>query len=129
MKNVYVVTDGQYSDYAIKAIFSNKQLAFKYKEIHHYDDVEIWELDYDKKNIKNALLKYYVHISPQGKIKGATLGVPIPKDGWMNCDVKARNQEHAVKIVADKYAAELYKIKIENGDQDENNQKDVEKDI
>lgn len=42
---VYVVTDGSYSDYGIKAIFSTKELAEEYQDAGKFDDIEEWELD------------------------------------------------------------------------------------
>lgn len=47
---VYIVTDGQYSDYRIQAVFSTKALAKEYlaeynKDPGHHGDIEPWDLD------------------------------------------------------------------------------------
>lgn len=42
---VYVVTDGDYSDYCIKAIFSEKRKAELYCAVKKCDNVEEWEVD------------------------------------------------------------------------------------
>jgi len=116
MKNkiVYVVTDGVYSDYHIEDIFSSLALAKKYCAIHGIceDSITEWEIDENKKEIRNALVEYIVHISPKGNINEVSTKGYIPKKGWKNCTVKARNAAHAKKIVQDKYAEELYKLKM-----------------
>lgn len=54
MTKVYVVTEGQYSDFGIKAIFSTKENAERYiaafNEAKQYNDlngIDEWELDTD----------------------------------------------------------------------------------
>ncbi len=42
---IYIVTDGEYSDYRIKAVFTVKKNAERYASIHRYDFVEEWEAD------------------------------------------------------------------------------------
>ena len=43
---VYVVTDGSYSEYAIKKIFSNRSAAEEYKKWHRiYNEIEEWEVN------------------------------------------------------------------------------------
>ena len=46
---VYIVTDGDYSDYMIEKVFSNKEAAEEYKKWH---------------NIKNSIEEYEVHDMP-----------------------------------------------------------------
>lgn len=42
---VYIVTDGEYSDYQIMKVFSNKPAAEEYKKWHHiYNDIEEYEV-------------------------------------------------------------------------------------
>ena len=43
-KKVYVVTDGDYSDYRIIAIFSNEKEAERYSNIHNYNGVDEMEV-------------------------------------------------------------------------------------
>ena len=40
---VYIVTDGSYSDYRIKRVFTNEKEAKKYQSLCDYDNIEIYE--------------------------------------------------------------------------------------
>ena len=43
--NVYIVTDGCYSDYSIQKVFSNREAAEEYKKWHRCDnDIEEYEV-------------------------------------------------------------------------------------
>ena len=40
---IYVITDGAYEDYDIKAIFTDEKQAQIYCAKNEYDDIEVWE--------------------------------------------------------------------------------------
>ena len=42
---VYVVTDGEYSDFHIEAIFTDEKKAKLYAATHYCNDIEEWETD------------------------------------------------------------------------------------
>jgi hypothetical protein len=44
-KKIYVITDGDYSDYHIRAIFSNKETAEEYQRVSKASRCEEWVLD------------------------------------------------------------------------------------
>ena len=56
---IYIVTDGDYSDYHIEAVFTDKGVAEKYAALHSCNSVEEW--DTDTTEIKGAVQPYVVH--------------------------------------------------------------------
>ncbi len=42
---IYIVTDGEYSDYGIEAVFTDKKQAEMFAALHHCKYVEEWESD------------------------------------------------------------------------------------
>ena len=42
---VYIVTDGEYSDYHIEAVFTDEKKAKQYAAIHHCNSIEEYEAD------------------------------------------------------------------------------------
>ncbi|RDJ35337.1 MAG: hypothetical protein DWQ19_11015 [Crenarchaeota archaeon] len=70
---IYIVTNGTYSDYSIKAVFTDKEKAYKYLEdvkLVHGDDnaqVEEWEADQETEKIPR---QYWISIIylPTGEI-------------------------------------------------------------
>ena len=57
---VYIVTDGDYSDYHIEAVFTNKEKAETYAALRCYDCVE--EYDADAIEIDGELEPWIAHI-------------------------------------------------------------------
>lgn len=73
MSKIYVVTDGEYSDYHIEACFSTKKKAQEYiknsKKVNgkYYDpDIEEWELD-SNSDIVNVIYLTFTFTSPLSK--------------------------------------------------------------
>ena len=72
MTKVYVVTTGEYSDYSIHAIFSDRTVADKYCDVHNHgeDDifgdayiVEEWTLDaWDTKEVARKLYSASINL-------------------------------------------------------------------
>lgn len=138
MEKVYVVTDGWYSDYSIKAIFSDKEVAEKYKQVHGYDnDIEEWPVNnWDTNEIMRTLYSVAIDIE-SGKERGfdprykrsvvALPGVRTPTppclvdikgftNGYINpySSITGRSfisYDHALKVAADKRTMILAKAK------------------
>ena len=73
MSKVYVVTDGEYSDYHIEACFSTKKKAQEYiknakkvNESYYYPDIEEWELD-SNSDIVDVIYLTFTFTSPLSK--------------------------------------------------------------
>lgn len=56
---VYIVADGDYSDYHIEAVFTEKKNAERFAALHNYSYVSEWETDEVK--IEGNLDVYVVH--------------------------------------------------------------------
>lgn len=73
MSKVYVVTDGEYSDYHIEACFSTEKKAQEYirnaKKVngnYYYPDIEEWELD-SNSDIVDVIYLTFTFTSPLSK--------------------------------------------------------------
>lgn len=115
---VYVVTDGEYSDYHIVAIFTDKKAANEYNKemLLNENSVLTMETDVVEKS-PVGLYPYEVYMEYDGAVKilrrmsidnfkpGETLlnfknGEKI--ENYLSARVYAKNEEHAVKIVNEK---------------------------
>ena len=110
-KKVYVVSDGWYSEYQIKGIFSTRQKAEELQK--HFscpNDIEELELDPEVPYPKDVLA-FRIEFDTDGNIvftrrldsedfKERT-GNRFQQDGVL-CNVWARDEEHAVKIATDR---------------------------
>jgi hypothetical protein len=67
-KEIYIVTDGEYSDYNIRAVFSNAQDAERYRLLTKSDNVEVWELDEFDLNKRSDVLYWYISFSETGDV-------------------------------------------------------------
>lgn len=74
MGKVYIVTEGEYSDYRIEACFSTKKKAQEYiknaKQVNHnyYPEIEEWDLD-SNSDIVDVINIYLTFTSPLSKKK------------------------------------------------------------
>lgn len=73
MSKLYIVTEGEYSDYHIEACFSTKQKAQEYiknsKEVEeswYYPEIEEWDLD-GQSDIVNVINIFFTFTSPLSK--------------------------------------------------------------
>lgn len=72
MSKVYIVTEGDYSDYRIEACFSTKKKAQEYienaKQVNHnyYPEIEEWDLD-SNSDIVDVINVYFTFTSPFSK--------------------------------------------------------------
>ncbi len=109
MSIVYIVTTGIYSDYQIRAVFSDETnaqtLAGKLAEAN---DVEEWEVD--STIIEPGMDLWQVTMTGAGEVLGAeteTYAVASwwrvwERDGNLHGQCWANNREHAVKIANEK---------------------------
>lgn len=103
---IYVVTDGSYSDYRIKGVFSTEENAQKFIK-HVGGEIEEWELDrYVSDN------RYPFNVTSDGN---ETYILPFHTEDNINkvrnikyadnrnytVDVLAEDREHAIKIASD----------------------------
>ena len=115
---VYVVTSGDYSDYDIRAIFTTKELAEKYKQSFikkdgyrsYFNDIEEYELDAYSEELKNGYKRFNVIMRKDGN----TISVEpndnyfeqINKISFFNNNIYilviAKDENHAIKIVNEK---------------------------
>lgn len=126
VKNVYIVTRGEYSDYGMEAVFSTKKLAEKYLtalgiiryqsdkgEISYsrgnYDTyyIEEWPINANLNNLKSGKIPFLVSMNREGKALQVSKNV-IGNDAFLlnyNKILKtvwAKDEKHAVKIVNEK---------------------------
>lgn len=69
-KTVYVVTDGEYSDYGIEALFSDYSTAEKYCACHNLrcPDIEEWKIDEEDIYSKDeTLMQWFFEVDRYGK--------------------------------------------------------------
>lgn len=128
---VYVVTDGNYSDYEVVGIFVDKDKANNYCELHTSLDgnVEEWDtMDEDYKIEKPNMFKYYyVELTTQGEVKQCEeliykqlksmddIDTTLYETffGTFCCNVIADSEDKAIKITRDKriqFLADKYGI-------------------
>lgn len=122
---VYVVTQGEYSDYSIVAIFSDKKQAELKAALigdGYCSAVSEWEVDEER--LQGEVIRYYhiVYSAISGKIvdiwdaksgvRGVTplesVIVDFNKTSWAGCDIVADSEEQARKIFQDKFARAKY---------------------
>lgn len=65
---VYVVTEGSYSDYHIEAVFTDRDQANNYLMLHPLCEIEEYEADAIKVDVKKIRYEWKVRISPDGKL-------------------------------------------------------------
>ena len=128
---VYIVTEGEYSDYHIDSIFSDKNKA----DIHAAlirGNVEEWPvdaitIDCNQKIIKYAVVRYSLHfksnpirsISFETGIEGNvdfSNSINFKKDDYNKLNIRADTEEKAKKIFYDKYSEAMneYLIELKN---------------
>ena len=114
----YVVTSGCYSDYHIEGVYTDKDKAERYANIHGCD-VEEWELDPHDEHDRPGLLPWVVTMHTDGRtseVRRALAcenykdGIPYtrgPEDDGVSMFMWARSAEHAVKIANERRTARI----------------------
>ena len=129
MDNIYIVISEEYSDYGIRAVFSTREMADKFKEmmkdhIRHIW-VEVFPIDKFEDTIRKNLAPWKIWINKDGKvlrpsgdnpeyIDGFEEGIEFDKgkirydedlrDGFLEVKCFARDEQHACKIAREKWA-------------------------
>ena len=117
MKNIYLVSKGEYSDYDIVAVFEKKedaQLFIDKFQIDYHNDMEIETrvLNPWIPELKKGLRPHRVRIDKVGNISECILNDDIPtcsvSDFFFDCiqrlvvDCMAKDKNHAIKIANEK---------------------------
>jgi hypothetical protein len=112
MKTVFVVTEGEYSDYHIEGIYSTPEIA---KGIHGENcDVEEWEIDRWSEEYRQGLYFFDVYMTRDGETNhrgtssvfrnpppsGSNVIIPYYKANTTEFCFRmwARDERHAIKI-------------------------------
>ena len=113
MTTIYVVTQGEYSDYRIVAVYDTKDAAEYHMEHltgEYYDDVNVEEYELNPRGafLKGGLRPFRITMTREGNTSHIEkCGVEYASNGHVNLDphgsngrfcVLARNEQHAVKI-------------------------------
>jgi hypothetical protein len=126
-QTIYMVTEGSYSDYHMVAAFSSKKLAGRFIEVSEKENnpyqnwrIELLELDaavpwinqelklfsawvyIDKENI-SAEMHSWTGDSDNSDINMGPISSLKSSNPYVYYRVFARNEEHVIKIVADRY--------------------------
>ena len=120
MKKVYIVTSGEYSDYRIEAIFSEKEtaerLVQKYNDLDRWDEWRVEEWALDSGDLVAAANRkqdcYIVRMAKNGDVVGVGISNHINDAGEIMFDIYnqlvykpcAKSKEHAIKITNEKRA-------------------------
>ena len=118
MTTIYVVTEGQYSDYHIVGLYSTIEMATKCKEAVNADDIECFELNSGDFRLYDLGYKVW-HVRFSGDVTEATeydyYQEKYPMDSWvhynrntktMSISLYAKDEKHAIKI-ASEYRAQV----------------------
>lgn len=116
MTSIYVLTEGEYSDYHIVGVYSTKELAEEAQTLYKYSQIEEYDLD----NIPEhppGMKAWFVRIN-DGKLDDITasqvspFNQTIPREGKFEYEYLktayfvycwAVDEKHAEKIALDKY--------------------------
>lgn len=107
MKTIYVVTDGEYSDYHICGVFDNNDLANKFCD-KFGGGIEEWDLNPYTVELQNGYSAFCIHMNKEGKVlttREINMGCEANLDEHFIAAGRilvsfcfARNEDHAIKI-------------------------------
>ena len=111
---VYVITDGEYSDYHIVAIFSNKDAAEALIAKIGEGGIEEWDLDEFTPDFLKNHDRWFIRMKKDGtaieaKKENNSYGITTREIGFdvnndIYCSIWAKSKEHAIKIAGEKRA-------------------------
>lgn len=116
MKTAYVVTSGEYSDYSIRGVFDNRELAEKFVALLTDEDsptIEEWPVNPSARQLRAGYSIFFVRMDREGKAmearqEGSAYGINgrpgFDINGCMFVTVMAKDAKHAVKITNEKRA-------------------------
>ena len=107
--NVYIVTEGEYSAYRIRAVFSRRPKAVAYKKLLREATVETWPIDIPP----TAWVQTVVHMARDGTVEEARQvvsnedwvqanGLHKCGNGHMMVSVRTEDVERAIKVANEK---------------------------
>ena len=97
MKSVFVVTEGEYSDYHICGVYSSMEKATAAQEYHNADNVQEWDLDDDACNPRGLHL-WAVVMLPDRSIDYCARK-PDNKDRYLTDGMKWREPDRSVRFI------------------------------
>lgn len=115
-KTIYIVTEGSYSDYTIKAVFDDKELADKYASVYHDADVEEYDINSEADKVKQGLILYSLKMlkdgtatdiytrgydtlkETQSSIHGGYVSGSLEHVLYLYVRCLAKDEQHAIKI-------------------------------
>lgn len=112
---VYIVTSGDYSDYSIRAVFDNEDLAKRFT-CQYGGEIELWEMNENTTQIMEGLTFWRVWVEKNGDVTDSektypwgeqqTTAVPIYRmcslEPYLEVHCWARDEDHAIKIATEK---------------------------
>jgi len=117
MSTIYIITSGEYSDYGIRAVFTDKALADAYINMYgntgYYNDMSIeeWEADRFAEEMRQGHAIYRVQIWKSGDLYNCERDASLPDAQttigivrWANNQellttiVIAKDEQHAIKV-------------------------------
>jgi len=110
MKNIYLVSEGSYSDYSISAVFDSEELAERYIQLYCKGGaIETYKINPNKREMILGYSIYYLQMDKEGntiKIENRdNYTEELPKYWYyvnnkekINFMCFAKSKEHAVKI-------------------------------
>lgn len=111
-KTIYIVTEGEYSDYRICAVFDNKELAQKYIKATTSNsrwsdekEIEEWPLNELKKGYKFFAVNMGKNGNSTVEEANCIWGPRFFKqynEEFLKMNVMAKDEKHAIKIVNEK---------------------------
>jgi hypothetical protein len=118
MTTIYLVSDGEYSDYSVYGLYSTLEKAKQAQELYAAGYIEEFELDYLPPHPPGELL-WAVWMKDSGDIKTVKRirareqyspfsSIRVLCEGWYpktdgrRMEIWARDQEHATKIASEK---------------------------
>lgn len=132
---VYIVTSGEYSDYGIRRVFTDKERAELYCAMHEsdYDAPEVEEWDADDVEIDSSkpyMRRWVASVSPSGEMNyitsactfnetNAVIKVRSYNGSWyykvFATLIKDKTEDEAKKIIFDRLAAWKYEQEMNGG--------------
>ena len=127
---VYVITKGSYSDYSIRGVAIDKELAEKIRKqvSDRFEEANIEVYDTDKyMPLAEGKKPYSVGIDEKNgscialyereydieECNGKVIRKTYGSDAWYGIDLWAKDKEHALKIARDKIAEYKYRKEID----------------
>lgn len=116
-QHIYLVTRGDYSDYTVTAVFTEKKLAKKYINSFKksdYDEfrIEVYVLNPHEEQLKKDYKPYFVRMAKDGNVKEIdilkyhynldNLNIKFDINNNMLLYIFAKDEKHAVKIANEK---------------------------